>query len=154
VAQWHGGTCYTMRIKNNILRRVYRNRKPDAAALILRVVFAVLFFYAGWEKLQHVQAFVDSFAKLGFNSFEAYLVLWVELIGGVFLLIGFLHKPTCVAFAVMMAVAVWGLPPKAGELFWGHDYQFVILAAMLALYISGPGKYSLARLREKKHPLS
>lgn len=130
----------------NILVRVYRNRNSDVAALILRVVFAVLFFHAGWEKLGHLQGFVDSFATLGFTSFEAYLVLWVELVGGVFLLFGFLHKPTCVAFAIMMAVAVWSLPPNANDLFWGHDYQFIILAAMVALYFTGAGRFSAGRL--------
>ncbi len=135
------------------LGRIYRNHKPDGGALILRLLFAVLFIYSGLEKLPHLTGFIDSFAKLGFNSFEAYLVVFVEIVGGAFLLAGFLHKPTCVAFATMMAVAVWSLPPQANNLFWGHDYQFVIMVAFVAMYVLGPGKYSVAGWREARRKL-
>ena len=74
----------------------------------------------------------------------------IALAGGILLVLGLLTKPVCVAFAVEMAVIIWGTPGSQSIIYFGHDYQFVLLGCFLALYIMGPGKYSLAHLWLKR----
>ena len=79
----------------------------------------------------------------------AYFVGYMEVIGGILLILGILTKPTCVALAVDMAVVVWGLASAHG-FFWGHELEFVLFVSLLAIYVMGPGRYSLAYLWLRK----
>lgn len=132
------------------LKKLYFHHKPSGGALIIRLVLGILMVAAGWWKLNNMGMTVGFFGEMGFTTFQAYLVSWVELVGGVLLVLGLWTKPVCVAFAIEMAVIVWGTPSSPSIIYWGHDYNFVLLAIFLALYLIGPGKYSLAYLWMKK----
>lgn len=132
------------------LKQLYGHHKPEGGVLILRLVIGILFISAGWHKVSDISATITGFASLGFTPFQAYLVAWVELLGGLLLVLGILIKPTCVALATVMAVAVFGTPFHPRDIYFGHDYQFILLVFFLALYIMGPGKYSLAHLWLKR----
>ena len=128
------------------IRQLYRHHKPSGGELILRLARGALFIYEGWTKLSGIAGTEHFFAMLGLVSHGwVYLVAYTELIGGILLVVGLLTKPVCVALAIDMAVVVWGVPSKGG-FFWGHPYEFYLLMTLLALYVMGPGKYSLARL--------
>lgn len=132
------------------VKKLYRHHKPAGGIFILRLVLGILFVAAGWWKINNMGMVVGYFGTMGFSAFQAYLVSWVELVGGLFLILGILTKPTCVAFAIEMAVIVWGTDSTPSIIYFGHDYQFVLLGCFLALYIMGPGTYSLAHLWLKK----
>lgn len=128
----------------NIFLRIYRNQNSSAGALILRIVLGVLFITAGWMKVTQIDMIVGFFAQAGYTSFQAHLVAWTELIGGVLVLVGFLNKPATVALSVIMAVVVFGgYPDQDYNIFWGNNYEFMILTGLMALYFVGPGKYSI-----------
>ncbi|MDE2041396.1 MAG: DoxX family protein [Patescibacteria group bacterium] len=128
------------------LKKLYRHHKPDGAALIIRLVLGVLMLAAGWWKITHVDLTISYGVMLGFSAGAIVFASWVEFIGGILLIFGLLTKPVCVAFALEMAVIIWGTPSSPGVIYWGHDYNFVLLAVFLALYVGGPGKYSMAHL--------
>ena len=132
------------------LKKLYGRYKPSGGALILRLVLGILMVAAGWWKVTHMESVLGFFASGGFTHFEAYLVSWVELIGGILLIIGLWNKPVCVAFAIQMAVIVWGTPASDSVIYFGHDYGFVLLGCFLALYVMGPGKYSVGYLLSKR----
>jgi putative oxidoreductase len=134
------------------LKQLYRHHKPDGGALILRLIIGAVFILHGLPKLENMSGTVHFFATLGMVPFMAYFVCWLELIGGALIILGFWIKPVCVALAVDMAVVVWGLPAPHGGIFFGHEYEFVLLILLLSLYIGGPGKYSLARLWLNRKP--
>jgi len=133
------------------IKQLYRHHKPSGGVLILRIALGVLFITEGWTKLSGIAGTEHFFAMLGLSSGWVYLVAYTELIGGILILVGLLIKPVCVALAIDMAVVVWGVPAKGG-LYWGHPYEFFLLCVFLALYIMGPGKYSVAHwwLKRKK----
>lgn len=133
----------------NIIKVIYRNQNTNAASIIMRLLLGILFIVAGWMKLQDMGATVQGFAGMGFAPYHAYLVAWVELLGGVLLVLGLFLKPVCVALGVVMAVIVWGTPGQSYNTFFGHDYQFVLLVTLVALYFNGAGKYSVLSLRKK-----
>lgn len=128
------------------LVKLYRHHKPSGGMLILRLAVGILMVAAGWWKVGHMDMAIGYGTMMGFPAFSTIFVSWVELIGGIFLIVGFLTKPTCVAFAIEMAVIIWGTPSSPSIIYWGHDYNFILLAIFLALYVGGPGKYSLSWL--------
>jgi len=132
------------------IKQLYAHHKQSGGILILRLVIGILFVAAGWWKVMHMQMTIGFFSQMGFTVFEAYLVGWLELVGGVFLILGILTKPVCFAFAVQMAVIVWGTPSTQAVIYFGHDYNFVLLGTFVAMYIMGPGKYSMAHLWLKR----
>ncbi len=135
------------------VKQLYNHHKPDGGALLLRLVLGYLFLVAGWWKVTHMAMTVGFFATMGFGPFAAHMVGWVELIAGILLILGILTKPTCVALATQMAVIVWGTDATPSVAYFGHDYNFVLLVTFLALYLIGPGKYSLAQALWKKSKL-
>lgn len=132
------------------LSSIYQRHNVDTGVLILRVVVGVLFIYAGWFKITHLDMITSMFGGMGFAPWLGGFVGWVELIGGIALILGILMKPATVALGVVMAVIVWGLPPDPmGGLFWGHDYQFILLTALISMYFIGSGKYTAAWIKRR-----
>ena len=131
---------------------MYRTHNGSAASLILRIGLALIFIQEGYSKISDVAGTMHFFAMIGLTSvFWVYFVGYVEFLGAILLLVGFLTKPVCVALVIDMAIVVWGLGGKGG-LFWGHSYEFFLLLSLVAMYALGPGKYSLAYvyLKNKK----
>lgn len=136
---------------SNVITRIYRNRNTSTASLLLRLLIGVLFAYSGWEKLGDMAGTIKGFAALGIGPSLTVFTSWVELVAGVLIILGILIKPSAVAIAVIMAVAMFIVPPQAHSLYFGHDYQFVLLVASIALYFNGAGRYSLLQIFRSRH---
>lgn len=134
----------------NIFLRIYRNRNANTSSLLLRVVLGILFANAGWIKITNLAVAASGFASMGFAPWMAGFVGWVEFLAGILIIVGILIKPSTVALAVTMAVVVFGLSPEPYNLYFGHDYQFVLLVTLVALYFIGAGKYSLAHMIQSR----
>lgn len=122
------------------------------APTILRFALAAIFFAHGWQKLVSDKAqFAGWLESMKFRpgKFWAWLVTLVELLGGACLLFGFLTQLAALVLATQFLVIIlWfkrghkfiGGPP-AGEAGW--EFDFLILTALLALLVLGPGALSL-----------
>ena len=85
------------------------------------------------------------FATLGFSAFWAYLASWVELLGGIAVLlgIGIYTRVAAKLLSIVMLVAIYLLRDN----FTMVMLPFLMFFATFALMMTGPGKYSI--LREK-----
>ena len=128
---------------------MYKHHNHSGGALILRLLLGVVFMYHGWIHVSHMEITAKFFGIIGVGGMAEF-VSWLELIGGALIFLGILIKPVCVALATVMAVVVFGLPPKHPDLFLGHELEFVLLVSLLSLYIGGPGKYSVSACCAKK----
>ena len=109
----------------------------DFGLLILRVVLAVVFLYHGGAKL---------FKKEIPASFRALGML--EVLGGISVLIGLLTEISSIGFAVIMLGAIYFKIFKWKISFYsekstGWEFDLVLLAMALALFVFGPGNFSL-----------
>ena len=132
--------------KSGFLCALYHHHNPSGGALILRVVLGFVFTYSGWLKIANMAMSVMFFHSMGMSSGMAHFVAWTEFIAGLLLILGILVKPSSVALATIMAVVVFGIPSQSGGPFWGHEFEFVLLMALISLYVMGPGKYVAACL--------
>jgi len=69
------------------------------------------------------------------------LIGLLEFFGGIALLVGFLTRLLGVAFALDMLGAILLVQLKKG--FSGYEFEFLLLAASAALFLTGAGRFSV-----------
>ncbi len=145
------------------------------ATLLLRLMAGSVFLWEGLMKFAFANQGVGRFTKLGFPAphFTATADAWLEIIGGMLLLAGFLTRLIAVSFIIEMIVAMAStkiplylgtsplplrpVPPQVG--LWavlheiGSEYAQLLTAGFLLL--AGPGRWSvdalLLRTRKRVH---
>lgn len=115
----------------------------------LRIFFGVLFFTHAIDKMENFEQLSLTFPNiLGFGSYMSLmLIIFVEFCCSLFLVAGLIVRITVIPMMIAMAVAFFdvhdGMFPQ-GEL------SLIYLIMFIILYITGPGKYSIDFLIDKK----
>jgi putative oxidoreductase len=116
-------------------------QNKSAGLLVLRIGVGVIFIFTGWMKVSDLAGTVGQFGAMGFAPFWAYLVSFVELLGGVGVLLGIGTRIAAKLLTIIMMVAIYKL--------WGNLPLVMtpvsVFFSTLALTLAGGGKYSLSR---------
>ncbi len=117
-----------------------------ALPLVGRILLTLLFFVAGYNKLMNVTGTAGYFGKLGLPMPDllVWLVIAVELVGGLLILIGWKTRVVAWVMAIFtVATAV------IGHKFWVDPSQatqflknLAIAGGFIMLAYAGPGKIS------------
>lgn len=128
-----------------------RTTSTSIGLTVLRVVLGVVFIAHGAQKFaQGIPNVTQGFAGMGVPLAEvaAPLVAGLELVGGVFLVLGVATRVVGVLLAVDMVVA--GLLAHSSAGFFsqdgGFEYVLVLAVGSLAVALTGPGRFSLDAL--------
>jgi len=121
----------------------------DFAALVGRILIAILFIPAGWGKISGFAGTAGYIASKGLPLPEvgAAIAIVVELIGGVLLLVGFKTRWAAAALFLFLIPttfffhAFWADPSQAVN-FWKN---VAIMGGMLYVWAFGPGRLSVDR---------
>ncbi|MCC7232778.1 MAG: DoxX family protein [Bacteroidia bacterium] len=117
---------------------------PDGGLLLLRVISGLsLILFHGWVKLsafeERIHSFSDPIGLGGEISFV--LVLIAEMFCPLFLIAGFKTRfaliPVIFNFIVIVFIA------HSGKELSSRELPILYLTAFLALFFTGPGKYSI-----------
>jgi len=126
----------------------YESMLPVAATLV-RVVVGVMFIMHVWGKFNagaaRIAAGFGNNYHLPAPELMAYIVMGLELVGGVCLIIGLFTRFFAAALAVEMGVAflVVHLPKGYAAGAGGYEYVLLIGVALLAIAMRGGGPYSV-----------
>lgn len=126
----------------------------DSALLILRFFIGLCFVVHGLGKLGlvgsgNMAGFVGWLKSLGvpFAEVQARVAMASEIAGGLMLAFGLFHRVGCVLIFVTMIVAAVLGHKGAGYLITnnppGNEYTVNLAAVAVALFLTGPGRYSL-----------
>lgn len=124
----------------------------DYGATLLRLALGIMWIAHALLKLVvfTLPGTAQFFVGIGFPGWLAYPVFAVELAGGLALLAGFYARQTALLLVPVMAVAAWVHLPNG----WVHtsagggwEYPVFLIAASLALWLSGDGAWCLRRSR-------
>ncbi len=120
----------------------------SVAPLVLRVIVGLSFALHGWQKVQMGNAGVAGFfTTLGIPAatFFAFVVTWVEFLGGIALILGILTHWVSKALLIDMLVAIF--TAHLGHGFFvnngGPELALLLAAGTFSLMITGPGKWAL-----------
>jgi len=127
----------------------------DYAALPLRLALGTVFIFHGLQKSfglfggPGIKGFSGMLSGLNipFPEAMAVIVAYIELIGGILLVLGILTRISSLSLLVIMLVSmlkvhlIKGFSNMAG----GYEYNLVLILVCLSLVISGSGKLSLGK---------
>jgi putative oxidoreductase len=127
------------------LFRSTSSRQLSIGLAVLRVAVAAVFINHGRQKL-FVYGFAGvtgAFTQMGvpFPGIMGPLIGLLEFFGGIALVVGFLTRLLGVAFALDMLGAILLVQLKKG--FSGYELEFLLLAASVALFLTGGGRFSV-----------
>jgi uncharacterized membrane protein YphA (DoxX/SURF4 family) len=148
------------------------SENAPAATVVLRLMAGGVFFSEGILKFVYTNQGVGRFTKLGIPAPDvmAHFVAGLEIIGGLFLVMGFLTRLISIPFIFEMLVAIattkislyFGtsplpLPPSPPQLgVWAvlHETRsdYAQIMTVIFLLIAGPGRLSIdAMVRRKRN---
>ena len=130
------------------------NKLQSWAMLLVRLAAGIVLFAAGagkvfgWFGGYGLETTVKMFTEnLGIPAALAYICAFTELIGGLFLIVGFLTRPAAFALTINMFVATVVVWPKgfmsAGG---GAAFPLTLLLCCIAILLAGPMCCSLDAL--------
>jgi putative oxidoreductase len=124
----------------------------NTAALLGRILLAVIFIKAGWGKIAGWEGTAGYMASKGLPMVPVLLALTIliELGGGLMIAIGYKARwAALVTFLFLIPVTVifhpfWGIDPAQVQNQSNHFFKNVsIMGGMLLLFAFGPGAYSV-----------
>src|SRR5215211_7373037 len=116
------------------------------APLVVRVLGGVVMAAHGWQKLQGGPAnFGQALAGLGvpLPTLMAYVVTFVELIGGILLIVGLLSRLAALLLTIVLVkVNIELLSPTDGSGV-GAELELGLIGGFLVVLLAGPGRVSV-----------
>ncbi|MEU5879030.1 DoxX family protein [Spirillospora sp. NPDC047279] len=122
---------------------------PDVGLLIGRLALGAVFIAHGWQKLTETghAGVTRMFDAVGvpMPSVSATFATWLELLGGIALVLGVLVPLAGLLLAVNMAGAFWFVHMDKGFFVDKGGYEFVMIlgATALLLAFTGAGRFSV-----------
>lgn len=126
-------------------------RLAGLAPLAVRIIVGIIMFAHGLQKLQGgPSGFGQGLAGMDVPAPElmAYVVTFVELVGGALLIVGLLSRLAALLLTIDLVVAILlvklnvGLiaPQGSGA---GAELDLALIAGFLVILLAGPGRFSL-----------
>lgn len=134
---------------NFLFPKIFRGKGVSLLILVVRVIFGILFFTHGVDKMMNFNSLVDSYPSVfGFGSYMTLMVtIFCEFCCSLFLIAGLLVRIMTIPMIIAMSVAFFdvhdAMMPE-GELALIYFIMFIIL------FLVGPGRYSIDYLIDKK----
>ncbi len=116
------------------------------APFILRVVIGLIFIYFGVSKIWlEKERRVKFFKKIGFGA--GIVFFWIisvlEIIGGVFLMLGLFTQPTSLVLMLIIIGAIYTKIRHPHLLDNTVEFYLLVLAVLLSLLVLGPGFWGI-----------
>jgi putative oxidoreductase len=121
-----------------------------AGLLVLRIGMGFQMLLHGWPK---ISGGMEKWEKLGAKmsligidfapTFWGFMAAFAEFGGGVLILLGWFTRPSSFLLAFTMLVAAIYHWSEEGAGFMDASHALELFMVFVALYITGPGKYSL-----------
>jgi putative oxidoreductase len=127
-----------IKIVNSTSRFLY---KKSVGLLLIRLGLGLLFFTHGLMKVQALSMVAQMFAHFGFFPWVGFVIAWLEVIGGLALILGVATRLFAFLFGVEMLVATILIGFTRGI-----GIEFVLAIVSFGLMFTGSGRYSVFKM--------
>lgn len=130
------------------------NRYAEWSAFIIRLVLGITFFVHGVVKFQGgIANTAGWFDSIGLPGILAYVVAFIETVGGLALILGIGTRIFSALLAVVMVAAIFKVKLAAGFLgngqMAGYEFDLALLAMSVSLALTGSSFLALDQLFSK-----
>ena len=135
-------------MKNRLLSS--RPLDTECGILMLRLIFGLLFVYYGYQKLVSYDDIVLDFPDpVGIGSKWSFiLVIFAELVGGIFVAFGFITRLSVIPILITMTVAFF--IAHADDPFPMKQLSFIYMLLSMVVFVLGSGHFSIDKLVFRK----
>lgn len=126
----------------------YLDRLQPLALFLMRLTLGCIMTAHGYHKVfGGLQHFAHMVGSMGIPSWLGYVAAFVELLGGVLLIVGFFTRPAAFAIFIDLVVAIWkvhlhnglmGSPDRPG-----FEFPLAVATLAFALIFFGGGPISI-----------
>ena len=126
-----------------------REKGISILILCLRVFFGIIFLLHGFDKLMNFNQLSYTFpSAFGFGSYMTLMLsIFAEFCCSMFLITGLLIRITVIPMIIAMAVAFFDVHDA---MFPEGELALIYLIIFVILYFTGPGRYSIDYLIDRK----
>ena len=110
--------------------------------LPIRILAGVAFIAHGLPKFANVQGTAGFFSSVGIPGDLAISIGLLEVVGGAFLLAGFMTRIASILLAIEMALVVIIVKASRGFV-GGYELKLLLMAMAISLVLTGPGRASV-----------
>lgn len=134
---------------NFLFPQYLRGTAVSFLILFVRLFFGILFFMHGLDKMTNFNELSQTYPSvLGFGSYMTLMIsIFCEFACSLFLIAGLMTRIILLPMILTMAVAFFdihdGMMPQA-------ELSLIYLIIFLGIFMTGPGKYSLDYLIDKR----
>lgn len=134
---------------NFLFPQYLRGTAVSFLILFVRLFFGILFFMHGLDKMTNFNELSQTYPSvLGFGSYMTLMIsIFCEFACSLFLIVGLMTRIILLPMILTMAVAFFdihdGMMPQA-------ELSLIYLIIFLGIFMTGPGKYSLDYLIDKR----
>jgi putative oxidoreductase len=112
--------------------------------LLIRVATGLVFFMHGWSKVNNLSGVEGMFVHFGLGGPVGIFIAWLELLGGLALILGVATRFFGVVFAIEMLVAI--LLTGVGRGYQPHEMELFLMLVSLGIALAGSGRYSIWKM--------
>jgi len=127
----------------NAMSRFCLNR--SLGFVFIRVAVGLVFFMHGWNKVNNLSMVEGMFVHFGLGGGMGIFIAWLEVLGGLSLILGLLTRVFGVIFGIEMLVAIF-LTGFGRGLYQPHELEIVLMLLSFGLALAGSGRYSLLKM--------
>ncbi len=125
------------------INRVSRAFRHKALGLLLiRAAVGIVFFAHGWTKIHGLSGVEGMFVGFGLPGATGVFIAWLEVIGGVAMVLGIFTRLFGAIFAIEMLVAVF-LTGGVARGYRPHELELFLMLVSLGVAFVGSGRWSL-----------
>jgi len=121
-------------------------RYYEWSMLMLRIVLGVIFLAHGLQKISGFEGTVKFFSAVGLPALLAYVVTFIETVGGAFLILGLFTRIAAAAISLLLLGTIFTLLQLGKGFIGGYEFNLSLLSASVALFLSGSNLFALGNL--------
>lgn len=127
------------------------SNRYETGSLLLRLILGITFMIHGWAKLQMGLGNVAGFFQsLGIPGFMGYVVAFIELLGGIAMIVGIGTRVVALLFACVLLGAIFTAKLSGGFLGngqgAGYELDLALLVMSVYLALNGSQMFSLDQM--------
>lgn len=127
-----------------------RAKNPALGLLLIRIATGLVFLMHGWSKIGNLSGVEGMMVSFGFPAGVGIFIAWLEVIGGLALILGIFTRAFAKLFFIEMVVAIILTSMGKGFVYRAHELEIVLALLSLGILLTGSERYSLYPMECKK----